>query len=667
MGNSGTDIVLPRWDTAGKAICARIRAVRAPMKIVLKIRNEADHLDQWVRHHARIVGEENLVIADNDSDDEATLRRLARASGRAAVFRFGGNHTRFHERRAFPELYAALCASCDHFTVLDADERLVWIEDGRWFADAGLPGRIAALAPFDLLPGSLLWNEIARADAFRYDGSDQTHESLVSWGKPVVSSSARPGPAHMCHNIQFPAGCFRPEGASRLFQLHLARLHPERRIAANVEKLVAHGYCARGDSLEAILAKGRRPGQRVHPSIDRFLGEIRTLLASPRATPAAGDRPGPDTILFGSDGTIRFASPERAERFADFVLNGASVLQRVFARSAAAKAAAHAAPAAAAGPPGAAAALLAAAEEARRSGDRAAAERHLRAGAEAFPGDRDQYGHPRFRKELMRELLAARRWAEAEALVPGPDDPGDAGWHHILFARALAAEGRKDEAQAHWQAALKAQPGNPEALRALGPQQAPAAAPGGPLAPHMTAPEQALFARHLAGAGFLLEFGAGGSTAFAARLGVKRIVSVESDRAWLDKVARQPEMSAVTFVPVHVNLGPTGPWGYPTDPAQARTWPRYHRGVWAGLDAAPDIVLVDGRFRVACALSSLLETAAGTTIVIHDFWSRAHYRVVLSHLDCVERVDDLGVFRARADLDWRRLARDLVDHALDPR
>jgi len=45
-----------------------------------------------------------------------------------------------------------------------------------------------------------------------------------------------------------------------------------------------------------------------------------------------------------------------------------------------------------------------------------------------------------------------------------------------------------------------------------------------------------LLETHLKQAGTFLEYGAGGSTMFAAELGVKNIHSVESDKAFLDAV-----------------------------------------------------------------------------------------------------------------------------------
>lgn len=90
----------------------------------------------------------------------------------------------------------------------------------------------------------------------------------------------------------------------------------------------------------------------------------------------------------------------------------------------------------------------------------------LRAGMEEDPGRLDRFGHPHFRKELMRLLLSQGRWAEAEALIPSGVEA--TGWHHILFARALDGAGRAEDARTHWQAFAAHHPGHPEAQKALG-------------------------------------------------------------------------------------------------------------------------------------------------------------------------------------------------------
>lgn len=181
--------------------------------------------------------------------------------------------------------------------------------------------------------------------------------------------------------------------------------------------------------------------------------------------------------------------------------------------------------------------------------------------------------------------------------------------------------------------------------------------------PHMSASEVALFERRLAGKASLLEFGCGGSTLTAARH-VPRIVSVDSDPAWLAKVAADPALAGHDFTPFHADIGPVGEWGYPVDESRMRDWPRYHAQIWRHMTGSPDVVLIDGRFRVACALQSLIHGKPDGLLLFHDFQDRRHYHVVLKHADIVERVDTLVVLRAKPAIDGKAVLHDLFDHFL---
>ena len=183
--------------------------------------------------------------------------------------------------------------------------------------------------------------------------------------------------------------------------------------------------------------------------------------------------------------------------------------------------------------------------------------------------------------------------------------------------------------------------------------------------PHMTKDEMEMFADVIKGARSMLEYGCGGSTVLAAHLGVERIVSVDSDKAWLDKVAGTPEVQRIRFSPLQVDLGPLGDWGMPLDLTQSRKWHHYYVDVWDAYQEPFDVVFVDGRFRVACVLYSLMRMAPHSTVIIHDFWSRKHYHVVLKYLICEKRVDNIGIFQRSPSIDHVQLARDLVCHAVD--
>ncbi|WP_114859395.1 glycosyltransferase [Azospirillum brasilense] len=96
-------------------------------------------------------------------------------------------------------------------------------------------------------------------------------------------------------------------------------------------------------------------------------------------------------------------------------------------------------------------------------GNISGAEEALRLGMQRFPDHLDQYGHPTFRKELIRTLLGRREWSRAEALIPAPSGPGGDHWHTILFARAYAEAGDIAEATRWWSRVSAGNPANGEA------------------------------------------------------------------------------------------------------------------------------------------------------------------------------------------------------------
>jgi protein O-GlcNAc transferase len=90
-------------------------------------------------------------------------------------------------------------------------------------------------------------------------------------------------------------------------------------------------------------------------------------------------------------------------------------------------------------------------------------------------------------------------------------------------------------------------------------------------------------------------------------------------------------------------------------------FPNYSKNIFSSLDTNKiDIVLIDGRFRVACLLSVILNTpsAKGVFILFHDFWNREKYHTVLKHVIEIERVDTLGVFKIKNKIDLNIVQQD---------
>jgi hypothetical protein len=167
---------------------------------------------------------------------------------------------------------------------------------------------------------------------------------------------------------------------------------------------------------------------------------------------------------------------------------------------------------------------------------------------------------------------------------------------------------------------------------------------------------------------FAVEFGVGGSTSCLIDAGVEKIFSVESDPVWIERVVENPQLLphvvSGRLTVHHGDIGPTRKWGHPEDRSRMEDWPRYWRDPWMQIDAeSVDLVVVDGRFRVACALNAVLQGNRDQTIVVHDFWNRPKYEVLLQYLNCACRVDTLAVFFVKARIDADAVERDLEHYA----
>jgi hypothetical protein len=161
-------------------------------------------------------------------------------------------------------------------------------------------------------------------------------------------------------------------------------------------------------------------------------------------------------------------------------------------------------------------------------------------------------------------------------------------------------------------------------------------------------------------AGTILEYGSGGSTVVAAQAGA-RTFTVESDAAWGRNIERWLDSRGLgQNVTLHLaDIGPTGAWGKPerTRLVHARRYLRYPHSVWDRPDfRKPDVILVDGRFRVACFLAALARIERRTRLLFDDYAGRTDYHVVEGFQKPLKMIDRMAVFdlepRTISSLDW---------------
>lgn len=180
----------------------------------------------------------------------------------------------------------------------------------------------------------------------------------------------------------------------------------------------------------------------------------------------------------------------------------------------------------------------------------------------------------------------------------------------------------------------------PSALRALR-----HAARGSPLFDG----DEELFKRCVSRAKLYGEYGMGASTNWALTKTKAKIVSVDTSEHWVSRVVSAAN-SSDRLNAIWVDVGPLGEWGRPATYKKRSEFFRYIDGIWRA-EHKPDVVLVDGRFRVAAFLHSLLMGAPGTSIIFDDYVNRPHYHVVEEFVERTEVCGRQCLFIVPYDID----------------
>lgn len=148
----------------------------------------------------------------------------------------------------------------------------------------------------------------------------------------------------------------------------------------------------------------------------------------------------------------------------------------------------------------------------------------------------------------------------------------------------------------------------------------------------------------------ILEYGAGGSTVMAAELPDKHVVSVESDRRWVRCMRRwfvaNPPAEGTTVDVIWSDIGKTAEWGHPADDSDWRKFASYPLGVWQRRKVPhPDVVLVDGRFRIGCALATAFSIERPVTLLFDDYTRRKGFSQVEEFLGVPVMTGRMARFR----------------------
>jgi hypothetical protein len=151
------------------------------------------------------------------------------------------------------------------------------------------------------------------------------------------------------------------------------------------------------------------------------------------------------------------------------------------------------------------------------------------------------------------------------------------------------------------------------------------------------------FKQEVAQAKAYVEFGSGGSTVYVDRAGIPA-VSVENDPYYARAVATRLKSGHVSQRVIRMRI--TQAWGVPLFPKVK--WAKSYISAPWDIAPFPGLVLVDGRYRVACALESARrahDAGVTATLMFDDYTGRPHYHPAEQHLGQPELVGRAAIFR----------------------
>lgn len=169
-----------------------------------------------------------------------------------------------------------------------------------------------------------------------------------------------------------------------------------------------------------------------------------------------------------------------------------------------------------------------------------------------------------------------------------------------------------------------------------------------------------------------LEYGSGGSTFFAAKFG-KDFVTIDSDKYFLKAVEKQIVKSGLSDsssqILHHADIGLTKEWGQPVftekNKSRLKKWASYSDiPLVKGKHFLPDLILIDGRFRVACALKSVkyLHDKVSYTILVDDYVGRTEYCEIERFAELVKLKGRMAVFKQKANIDFAELDKAITKY-----
>ena len=154
------------------------------------------------------------------------------------------------------------------------------------------------------------------------------------------------------------------------------------------------------------------------------------------------------------------------------------------------------------------------------------------------------------------------------------------------------------------------------------------------------------------------EYGCGKSTEYMYKKSNASIFSIDTNREWATKTLNLSKDSNDDRLNVKwIDVGDVADWGYPISFEKKQNFVQYANWFW-NFGLGPDLVVIDGRFRILCFLTSIKFAPTGTKIIFDDYTNRPFYHVAEDFL----KIKDTCGRQALFEVDER--SKKLIDESV---
>jgi hypothetical protein len=166
-----------------------------------------------------------------------------------------------------------------------------------------------------------------------------------------------------------------------------------------------------------------------------------------------------------------------------------------------------------------------------------------------------------------------------------------------------------------------------------------------PIYPFFKPNDKNLFYKYLFKSKYYFEYGSGGTTYHASlSQTIKKIISVESDYETHTKIKNMITQNKDKIIFKYCDMKTLpNTFGNPGKDSTLNDWVNYSNqiiNVNKDISSKIDLIVIDGRFRVACCLKCHSVINDDCIVIFDDFLNRSYYHIILGYFTVIEQSED---------------------------